>query len=212
MEETRDHAADPSHASVILHSSKLRKKLDKLAQWRIDPAIIEFSQDAREFRGGFATVLQALLASPYRGVDHAKERSSKAPNFQLDDDTQESGDGDQGKEGGEDALATDGGNDHIQAERRAVDETTDDQVSMPIVGETLAPPDDPKRKGPDLGNLNLESLGEALEPEDGREDEDDEINGHVTSADTGRGRERETGVSERIHEERNHGPQASKPK
>ncbi|KAG9041364.1 hypothetical protein FS837_012368 [Tulasnella sp. UAMH 9824] len=50
-----------------------RKRLEKLAPWRIDPSLIEFPADAREFRGGFATVSQGLLAPSSRGGEDANE-------------------------------------------------------------------------------------------------------------------------------------------
>ena len=37
-------------------------KLDKLANWRIDPSSIEFPDGTREFSGGFATVSRGYLA------------------------------------------------------------------------------------------------------------------------------------------------------
>ena len=39
-------------------------KLEKFGKWRIDPSRIEFSGDVREFRGGFASVSQAVLVVP----------------------------------------------------------------------------------------------------------------------------------------------------
>ncbi|KAG8962812.1 hypothetical protein FRC05_005097, partial [Tulasnella sp. 425] len=48
-------------------SDKLRAKLENLAQWRLDPSLIEFPGDAQEFRGGFATVSQAHLAPTPNG-------------------------------------------------------------------------------------------------------------------------------------------------
>ncbi|KIO19629.1 hypothetical protein M407DRAFT_146345 [Tulasnella calospora MUT 4182] len=80
MQENKEHAPSPPYApgsdqgdssSVFLHSSKLRNKLEKLARWRIDPSLIAFSGDAREFRGGFATVSQAFLA-PRSSANPAK--------------------------------------------------------------------------------------------------------------------------------------------
>ena len=41
-----------------------REKLEKLKRWRIQHSLIEFSGDAREFRGGYATVSQAVLLIP----------------------------------------------------------------------------------------------------------------------------------------------------
>lgn len=40
------------------------EKLNKLAEWRIDPSLIEFPKNATELQGGHATVERALLKIP----------------------------------------------------------------------------------------------------------------------------------------------------
>ncbi|KAG8959915.1 hypothetical protein FRC05_007214, partial [Tulasnella sp. 425] len=50
-------------------SAKLREKLNKLANQRIDLSAVEFVNGAPELRGGYATVSRALLVSPSSGHD-----------------------------------------------------------------------------------------------------------------------------------------------
>ncbi|KAG8910401.1 hypothetical protein FRC01_006350, partial [Tulasnella sp. 417] len=192
-----------------------RNKLDKLAQWRIDPSLIEFPPDAREFRGGFATVLQGLLAFPPGAEDDANERGSKSPNPQPHSDTQETGDEVRAKDKAEDGPTARGENDHAQGEGRTADGTLQrpyDEASLSMSGEGFAPSGYEEDKDPDYGNLNLKSLSDALEPEDGPQDREEGANGRITGADNSRVREGETRESERTDEEQNHDTQASKPK
>ncbi|KAG9041362.1 hypothetical protein FS837_012366 [Tulasnella sp. UAMH 9824] len=90
MQENADYTSDPSQSgqddspNIFLHSSKLRKRLEKLAQWRINPSLIEFPVDAREFRGGFATVSQGFLASSSRtegGANESKHLTDEPPSL-----------------------------------------------------------------------------------------------------------------------------------
>ncbi|KAG8921275.1 hypothetical protein FRC01_000325 [Tulasnella sp. 417] len=217
MEESKEHTADAPHASrsgqgdsqtVMLHSSKLRKKLDRLAQWRIDPSLIEFPPDAREFRGGFATVLQGLLASPSLTEDDANERGSKAPIPQSHNDTEEH------REEAEEGPTAGGEDDHTQGERRTAGkmQRPRDQASISMSGGGLARSEYAEHEDPDVGDLDLQSLSEALEPEDGGQDLDEWANGPVTSPDNGRVREGKPRESGGTDEEQNHDTQASKPK
>ncbi|KAG9050006.1 hypothetical protein FS837_008186 [Tulasnella sp. UAMH 9824] len=95
MQQQRNNVADPSqvftsgqddYPSVLLHSSKLRNKLEKLAQWRIDPSLIEFPQNAPEFFGGFAKVSQGLLASSPRAEEGVNKSEQTADEHLSPDD------------------------------------------------------------------------------------------------------------------------------
>ncbi|KAG9048879.1 hypothetical protein FS837_011788 [Tulasnella sp. UAMH 9824] len=45
-------------------SNKLRQRLEKLEEWRIESSLIEFSDDPHEFHGGNAAVEQAFIWVP----------------------------------------------------------------------------------------------------------------------------------------------------
>ncbi|KAG8966830.1 hypothetical protein FRC05_002393 [Tulasnella sp. 425] len=65
-------------------SAKLRAKLERLAQWRIDPSLIEFPGGASEFRGGHATVSRAFLASTSDFKDIVdKHQTDGRPNLDV---------------------------------------------------------------------------------------------------------------------------------
>ncbi|KIO17037.1 hypothetical protein M407DRAFT_27306 [Tulasnella calospora MUT 4182] len=74
-------------------SAKLRDKLSKFAKWRIDPSLIQFSKDPREFSGGFATVARAALAitfNPWDGsVVLSKDVAVKKMKIEKEDDSQQ---------------------------------------------------------------------------------------------------------------------------
>ncbi|KIO17469.1 hypothetical protein M407DRAFT_32856 [Tulasnella calospora MUT 4182] len=131
MQQDKDHgsAADPSQgsgqgssSSVLLHSSKLRTKLEKLAQWRIDPSLIDFPENAREFRGGYATVSEPFLASPSSAEgagnesEHTTDRhpDSDAHNLQSQSKPQEPEDDQRGKNERSGSHITDGENDQAK--------------------------------------------------------------------------------------------------
>ncbi|KAG8963119.1 hypothetical protein FRC05_004918 [Tulasnella sp. 425] len=69
MENERDSAdiprsvgPDPSGSrSGFKPSAKLRARMERLEKWRIHPSSIKSPEDAREFRGGHATVSKAFL-------------------------------------------------------------------------------------------------------------------------------------------------------
>ncbi|KAG8959866.1 hypothetical protein FRC05_007225 [Tulasnella sp. 425] len=63
-----DHDASPSG---FPKSARLRDKLNKLANRRLDLSAIEFVNGAPEFHGGYASVSRALLVSPSSGQDRA---------------------------------------------------------------------------------------------------------------------------------------------
>ncbi|KIO20487.1 hypothetical protein M407DRAFT_29894, partial [Tulasnella calospora MUT 4182] len=61
-----------------------------LAQWRIDPSLIDFPENSREFRGGYATVSEALLASSST-VEGAGDESEHTTDKHPDSDAQSQG-------------------------------------------------------------------------------------------------------------------------
>ncbi|KIO29011.1 hypothetical protein M407DRAFT_21910 [Tulasnella calospora MUT 4182] len=68
-----DHE-DPS--GKVQLSANTTRRLEKLAQWRIDPSFIKFPEGAPEFEGGYATVSRALLgSSPKDAADQVVESS-----------------------------------------------------------------------------------------------------------------------------------------
>ncbi|KAG8921277.1 hypothetical protein FRC01_000327, partial [Tulasnella sp. 417] len=107
MHQDKSDAADPSQPSeaspgdspsAVPHSAKLRTKLEKLARWRIDPSLIDFPENSREFRGRYATVSQAFLTSPSKdsegGANESEDTTdeslgSNAGNLPSHDDNQE---------------------------------------------------------------------------------------------------------------------------
>ncbi|KIO17474.1 hypothetical protein M407DRAFT_32861 [Tulasnella calospora MUT 4182] len=141
MQQDKDHgsAADPSQefgqgssSSVLLHSSKLRTKLEKLAQWRIDPSLIDFPENAREFRGGYATVSEALLASS-SGAEGAGNGPEHTTDGHPDSDTrnlqsQEPEDDQRGQNERSGSHITDGENDQAKDEQNSGRQTSKPKI------------------------------------------------------------------------------------
>ncbi|KAG9022391.1 hypothetical protein FS837_006389, partial [Tulasnella sp. UAMH 9824] len=50
-------------SSRVQLSTNTRARLEKLAAWRIDPALLKFPKRGRSFEGGYAVVSRALLVS-----------------------------------------------------------------------------------------------------------------------------------------------------
>ncbi|KIO20490.1 hypothetical protein M407DRAFT_29897 [Tulasnella calospora MUT 4182] len=145
MQQIKDHdcAADPSQgsgqgvsSSVFLHSSKLRNKLEKLAQWRIDPSLIDFPENSREFRGGYATVSEAFLASPSSAQgagnesEHTTDRhpDSDAHNLQSQSKTQEPEDDQRGENERSGSHITDGEDDQAKDEQNSGRQTSKPKI------------------------------------------------------------------------------------
>ncbi|KAG9048901.1 hypothetical protein FS837_011715 [Tulasnella sp. UAMH 9824] len=178
MQENKDYAADSSQASelgqeyssgVSLHNSKLRNKLEKLAQWRIDPLFIEFSRDVREFRGGYATVSQAFLV-PLSGRAVANESEhpmnedpdSNVRSVQSPSVTKEAKDGQQGRDEGVTSWTADGGRDHTKGDGRE-DTVQDSGVSSPqSQSNTGGPRDDRQGKGDETGSGKGDETGSGM--------------------------------------------------
>ncbi|KAG9050007.1 hypothetical protein FS837_008187 [Tulasnella sp. UAMH 9824] len=105
MQGMGDYVADLSKLQLSesgLGDSPSRNKLEKLAQWRINPSLIKFPQDAREFHGGFATVSQGLLTPSLRSGGTANkseqitDEHSGSKDRNLLSVIQKRGEGDQG--------------------------------------------------------------------------------------------------------------------
>ncbi|KAG8932155.1 hypothetical protein FRC01_000203 [Tulasnella sp. 417] len=137
MEENKKDVYDTSQVSgagrlggdspsVFLLSTKIQSKLKRLARWRIDPSLIEFPADLREFRGGFATVLQAFLTSdstaegPGSGFEHTTDEhgNSSERNPQSQSDTQEYEDDQQRRDEEKVGDAVEYDKDHAPEDRR----------------------------------------------------------------------------------------------
>ncbi|KAG8899230.1 hypothetical protein FRC01_010617 [Tulasnella sp. 417] len=142
MQENKDHAASPSRLSesdqgdthsALLHSSKIREKLEKLSQWRINPSLVEFPEVTPEFRGGYATVSRGLLTSrsnveepPHEAGHITDERpDSGAPDLQPQSDTHEPDRDQPGRDDKAETRNMGGDNDHTKQEGR--NENNDDE-------------------------------------------------------------------------------------
>ncbi|KAG9050004.1 hypothetical protein FS837_008184 [Tulasnella sp. UAMH 9824] len=195
MQVNENNAADPSQASapnqgdspyVFLHSSKLRNKLEKLAQWRIDPSLIEIPGDAREFHGGFATVSQAFLASPPkddRGTNESERTTDERPDADAGDaqphnDIQERGYNQQAS--GEEADSRRMGDNNDDTQEKASKTSNSDEEHQPhhqtspskVVGDPSPPArimnEDPVRR--DLSPQSRSGTQELQSKEQGKDE------------------------------------------
>ncbi|KAG9050005.1 hypothetical protein FS837_008185 [Tulasnella sp. UAMH 9824] len=203
MQENGNGVADPSPASapgqddtpsVFFHSAKLRNKLEKLAQWRVDPSLIEFPPDSREFTGGFATVSQGLWASnPSPAEDRTNKSehttnehlSSEAGRLHSDKDPQESEEDHQGKDEEADGRAIDCNNDQTNGEERKDNDQErkpQDQSSILRVEVGSGALGHIADEDQDLENRNPQPQGDTQEPDDGQKDQNEGIN-HLQKAD-----------------------------
>ncbi|KIO28197.1 hypothetical protein M407DRAFT_22675 [Tulasnella calospora MUT 4182] len=192
MQENKDYAIDPSqgsgsgqenHSSVPLLSSKLRSKLEKLAEWRIHPSLIEFPGDITN-----------------------EPPSLEASNPQSDSDTQKSGDDDQGKEKGADGGTVDKNNDHTKGEgRKDNDEERkrDDQTSIPKIGDGLTFPEHAVDKDPDSGDRGSRSQSDIEKPEDDQQGKDEGTDRRIADGDYGQTKEEVRKDTEDTNEEQN---------
>ncbi|KIO20488.1 hypothetical protein M407DRAFT_29895 [Tulasnella calospora MUT 4182] len=145
MQQNKDRgsAADPSQKSdqecssiLFLYSSKLRTKLEKLAEWRINPSLIDFPENAREFRGGYATVSEAFLASPSsaEGAGNESEHTTDghpdpdAHNLQSESKPQEPEDDQRGENERSSSDMTDGENDREKDEQNSGRQTSKPKI------------------------------------------------------------------------------------
>ncbi|KIO19638.1 hypothetical protein M407DRAFT_30709 [Tulasnella calospora MUT 4182] len=194
MQENKEHAPSPPQApgsdqgdshSVFLQSFKLRNKLEKLARWRIDPSLIAFSGDAREFRGGFATVSQAFLAprSSAEGVANKSKHSTErldlnARNLQALSDTQRPRDDEKGGDDGQDRHPVKDGNDRTEEEGEKKlnddeEQRSPPQNSNPKIVEEATSPEHTADEGPDEGHRNPRSQSDAQKLADDQQGQDE---------------------------------------
>ncbi|KAG9050008.1 hypothetical protein FS837_008188 [Tulasnella sp. UAMH 9824] len=197
MQENADDLVDPSRSSqedspsVFPHSFKLRKRLEKLAQWRIDPSLIEFPADVREFRGGFATVSQGRLVSSSRadgGAIQSKHFTGEHPSsvdkegLQSDKATQEAGTESEGKNEEAAARKVDSGNDHPREEgpREADNDKEHEsprQTSITKIGSETSISHRIVNADPDPGDHDHQSLSLT---KDNENDQQGEVEGPVS--------------------------------
>ncbi|KAG8909710.1 hypothetical protein FRC01_006775 [Tulasnella sp. 417] len=218
MQENKDgnHAADPlkgsdsgprDSSSAFLHNSKLRNKLNKLARWRIDPSLIEFPEDAREFRGGFATVSRAFLAPSPRahevGIESAPTEDEHpdpaAGNLQPRSDTQERKDDQQGKDEESDRGTTGDGEDHGEADKGKESGTHEKRVNSP----TSTPKAD---DGPESGDRNALPQEDIQGHGDNHPDKDAGTESRTLDGDNGQANSDESGEGSDNHQERQSHP------
>ncbi|KAG8919101.1 hypothetical protein FRC01_001478 [Tulasnella sp. 417] len=185
----------------------LRNKLKKLEVWRIDPSLIEFPDDTREFRGGFATVSRAFLA-PSPSVNELgnesaptadEHRDPDAGNPQPRSDTQERKDDQQGKDKESDRRTTDEGEDHGEDDTGKKFDTHEKRVNRPT--STPKADDGPEssghsaREGPESGDRNALPQKDIQGQGDNHQDKDagtdsrtlDRGNGQANSAESREG-------------------------
>ncbi|KIO27382.1 hypothetical protein M407DRAFT_23433 [Tulasnella calospora MUT 4182] len=220
MEKEENYAAKPSQvsgsgegdppcASMPAAGSRLRHKLEKLARWQIDPSLIEFPKDAREFRGGYAIVSQAVLASPsnVEGVTHESERvTDESPgsddrNPYSHSDTQEPKDDQQGKDEGAESGTADSDNDHSKEEGRKGDNNPEEQgshrqASIPEIGDEPSSSEDIADQNPDSGDCDRQLRSDNQEPEGDQQGQDQGPDGRTADAEnnnTGEGTRKEPG-------------------
>ncbi|KAG8905830.1 hypothetical protein FRC01_008223, partial [Tulasnella sp. 417] len=153
-----------------------RNKLEKLARWRIDPSLIQFPEDAREFRGGFAIVSQAFLApsSSIEGTKNESEQTtadplaSDAPNTHSNGDTQDPEDDHQAKDEGTETADTDIDRDREDGKKQHDDEQHEPhlQFSLLKVSDVPSSSEHIPDEGLGQGDHNPQSRNNAQEPED----------------------------------------------
>ncbi|KAG8916716.1 hypothetical protein FRC01_002900 [Tulasnella sp. 417] len=226
MQENKASAADPPQvpesgqdsSSTFLPSSKLVRsvctsrsisidssrhplsqqgKLEKLADWRIDPSWIEFPEDTREFRGGFATVSQGLLApaSLPEGDESESEHTTSQPpssesgNPEPAKDTQEPRDDHKGKDKGVDVPTADGDNDGTEGEEKKDNEEkqkVDNQNSIQQIEYGLASSENTADGDPNSGDRDTQSRSNIQRSEDDHQGENEVTESSIPDGDNGR--------------------------
>ncbi|KAG8925664.1 hypothetical protein FRC01_009850 [Tulasnella sp. 417] len=212
--------------SAFLQNAKLRTKLEKLARWRIDPSRIEIPTNAREFRGGYATVSQAFLAYASNDSGGAKESEhptderpdSNARNLQSHNDKQEYENEQKFKGEQVASRGADGSDDDTQAEadkKRNGNEGPQPhhQSPPPKVGDTSSYSDCIADKGPYWVNHDLQSPSDIQKPQgDDPEGQDEEIESRVAEEDDHETKEEGRKRSENTSEEQSSDRRGPKPK
>ncbi|KAG8912299.1 hypothetical protein FRC01_005169 [Tulasnella sp. 417] len=140
-----------------------RSKLKKLAQWRIDPSLIESPEDAHEFRGGFATVSRAFLA-PSPSVHKAGNEPAptadenpdpEADNLQPGSDTQELTDDQRGKDEESEGRTTDDGEHYGGADKgKEPEKWANSPISNPKARDEPESSEHPARGDPEPEDRN----------------------------------------------------------
>ncbi|KAG9025793.1 hypothetical protein FS837_004816, partial [Tulasnella sp. UAMH 9824] len=192
MHGNADDIADPSRSgqddspSAFLHGSKLWKRLEKLAQWRIDPSLIEFPPDALEFRGGFATVSRGLLSSSSGatgGVNESEHATDEAPSLdngdpQSSNDTQEPGPKARGKDEEAEGHGADGGNDKtkgggLQEQNSEEEHNSPRRTSVLKIGSEASLSRHTGDESPGPGDHDYRSHSDTKEDEVDQQDDDE---------------------------------------
>ncbi|KAG8925665.1 hypothetical protein FRC01_009851 [Tulasnella sp. 417] len=234
MLENKGDSGDPPHASepgqsdsptTFVQSAKLRTKLQKLVRWRIDPSWIEIPTNAREFRGGYATVSQAFLTYPQKslgGVNESEQPTDERPDSDTRDlqsynNKQEHEEEQQVKGEKADSPGADGNHDDTQegaGKKPNGDEEphAHRQPSPPKVGDTPSSSDRIADKGPYLGDLDLQSQSDIHKPQDDDKDKVEGTEGRVAEEDDHQTKEEGRKQSENTNEEQSSNRRAPKPK
>lgn len=248
MQENKDRVTDPSQisvsgqedsSSVFLHSSKLvrwarlcnsnlidspehtfsqRNKLEKLAQWRIDPSLIKFPPESREFSGGFAKVTQGLLASPSRaerGTNKSTDEPLGSDAGKSDKDLQEPGDNHKSKDDKADGHTADGGNDHTNGEERKNNDEEQEsipQISILNIGDGPSASEHIVNQDPELNNRNPQSESDTQEPRDSQQSNDEGTDRHIADSDNDRTKDETRRESDNTNEEHHSDDQPFQPK
>ncbi|KAG8916605.1 hypothetical protein FRC01_002969 [Tulasnella sp. 417] len=200
-----------------------RSKLQKLAEWRIDPSLIKFPEDAREFRGGFATVSQGLLASPSsakRGANKSKHvadqySSSETSNPQPCSVAQNPEGDHQGKEEGADSRTADGDDGHAKGEGikdNDEEQKANNQTLIPKIEHDLPSPEHTVNEDQDSGNRDTQSPHDIQKPGDGLQNKDEGRDSRITDGDNGQTKEEVRTNPENANEEQSRDRPISKPK
>ncbi|KAG8916604.1 hypothetical protein FRC01_002968, partial [Tulasnella sp. 417] len=177
-----------------------RSKLKNLADWRIDPSLIEFPGDAREFRGGFATVSQTLLApaSPAKGDESESEHTTNQPpssesgNPEPARDTQEPRDDHKGKDERVDVRTADGDNDGTEGEERKDNEEKqglDNQNLIQQIEYRLDSSENTVDGDPNSSDRDTRSQSNIQGSEDDHQGENEVTESRIPDGDTGRMKE-----------------------
>ncbi|KIO18076.1 hypothetical protein M407DRAFT_32246 [Tulasnella calospora MUT 4182] len=187
MQEEENYAAKSSQVSgsgegdplsASMHGSRLRYKLEKLARWRIDPSLIEFPEDAREFH----------VANESKHVTD-KSSASDGRNTHSPSDIQEPEDDQQGKDEGAESGTANGDNDHNREGGRKGDNNCEEkeshrQASLPKIGDEPSSSEDIADQNPDSGDCDPQPRSDNQEPECDQQDQDEGTDARTTDAET----------------------------
>ncbi|KAG8932152.1 hypothetical protein FRC01_000200, partial [Tulasnella sp. 417] len=188
-----------------------QNKLEKLARWRIDPSLIEFPTGTREFRGGFATVSQAFLASASSSARVGKgfeettpeHANSNPPNLESQSDSEEGKDGQRGGAEEDVSCAADGEKDAAVEDRRKASDPHDEQSHLPTlitkVGDESAAFEHSSRGNQDTGDRSGQSQLDTRAHSDDHQGSDEGRN--CRKGDGDKDETKEAGMEESINNE-----------